>query len=69
MLAARSQALRKLQALIRRLEGVKLGIDTNNTDLIHKYSSSRPCIIDHAYDAWAAVTRYLIALSESAPKN
>lgn len=58
---ARHAALRNLRDLILHLEGVKLGVDTNNKDTISKHSQGRN-IIDQAYEAWASVTTYIIEL-------
>jgi hypothetical protein len=65
---ARHTAQQNLLALIRRLEGVKLGVDTNNKETIYAHSVGRN-FIDQAYEAWASVATYLNALDEHTPSN
>ena len=65
---ARHTAQQNLLALIRRLEGVKLGVDTNNKETIYAYSEGRDFIIQ-AYEALASVATYLIAYDEHTPSN
>ena len=65
---ARHTAQQNLLALIRRLEGVKLGVDTNNKQTIYAHSEGRN-FIDQAHEAWASVTTYIIALDEYTPSN
>lgn len=65
---ARHTAQQNLLALIRRLEGVKLGVDTNNKGTIYAHSEGRN-FIDQAYEAWASVATYLNALDEHTPQH
>lgn len=65
---ARHTAQQNLLALIRRLEGVKLGVDTNNKQTVYNHSQGRN-FIDQARETWASVTTYLIALDEYSPQH
>lgn len=65
---ARHTAQQNLLNLIRRLEGVKLGVDTNNKKTIYNHSDGRN-FIDQAYEAWASVATYLNALDEHTPQR
>ena len=65
---ARHTAQQNLLALIRRLEGVKLGVDTNNKQTIYAHSEGRN-FIDQAYEAWASVATYIIAYDEYTPQH
>jgi hypothetical protein len=42
--------------------------DTNNKETIYAHSVGRN-FIDQAYEAWASVTTYLIALDEYSPQH
>ena len=65
---ARHTAQQNLLALIRRLEGVKLGVDTNNKQTVYNHSQGRN-FVDQARETWASVTTYLIALDEYTPQH
>ena len=65
---ARHTAQQNLLNLIRRLEGVKLGVDTNNKQTISHHSQGRN-FIDQAYEAWASVATYINALDKHTPQN
>ncbi len=65
---ARHTAQQNLLNLIRRLEGVKLGVDTNSKQTIYNHSEGRN-FIDQAYEAWASVASYLTALDEHTPQS
>lgn len=65
---ARHTAQQNLLNLIRRLEGVKLGVDTNSKQTIYSHSVGRN-FIDQAYEAWASVSTYIIALDEYTHSN
>ena len=65
---ARHTAQQNLLNLIRRLEGVKLGVDTNNKETIYAHSAGRN-FIDQAHEAWASVTSYIIAYDEHTPST